>query len=96
MRGSQLCCEIVFYKKKIKKIKNYFFIFLNFFNIVILKIISKNKKYYFNIFKKNHLTNNTSHALKHPLKLMRCIAHSRLKSIIQGNEKPESPIKTHN
>jgi hypothetical protein len=31
-------------------LKNYFFMFLYCLNVVILKIIFKNKKFYFNIF----------------------------------------------
>jgi hypothetical protein len=37
----------------------FYFIFLNYFNILILKIFFKNKKYYFNIFfNKKYFKNN--------------------------------------
>jgi hypothetical protein len=42
--------------------------FLNYFDVLMSKIIFKNKKYYFNTFlSENILKNNHNHTLKHPL-----------------------------
>jgi hypothetical protein len=51
-------------------LNQYFFIFLNYFDVLILKIIFKNKKYYFNIFlnKKYTLINNKIILLNTPKK----------------------------
>jgi len=42
----KLCSKYYFIKKKF----NFFYIFLNFFHILISKLFLKNKKNYFNIF----------------------------------------------
>jgi S-ribosylhomocysteine lyase LuxS involved in autoinducer biosynthesis len=50
---------------------NIFLVFLDYFDVLISKIILKNKKiYYFDTFpNKKHLKNNRNHTLKHSLHL---------------------------
>jgi hypothetical protein len=51
-----ITCLLLYFKNIFEKkiifffALNYFFIFSNYFNVLILKINLKNKKYYFNIF----------------------------------------------
>ena len=61
-------------------LNQYFFIFLNYFDVLILKIIFKNKKYYFNIFlnKKYTLINNKIILLNTPKNIVCNVLHPQI------------------